>query len=112
MHKLDGRWHLFFSASVCNPDWGVVLPTLRVYTLAGGAESPLSADYELLGPITPPNFTDGMLDAVCLHSILSLLGCFCSLGNSILGMVFILLNATACNAYRQSLTSTIRLILL
>ncbi|KAI6355985.1 hypothetical protein MCOR31_011025 [Pyricularia oryzae] len=63
MHKLDGRWHLFFSASVCNPDWGVVLPTLRVYTLAGGAENPLSADYELLGPITPPNFTDGMLDA-------------------------------------------------
>ncbi|KAI6373021.1 hypothetical protein MCOR25_003552 [Pyricularia grisea] len=63
MHKVDGRWHLFFSASVCNPDWGIALPTLRVYTLAGGVENPLSAEYELLGPITPPNFTDGMLDA-------------------------------------------------
>jgi GH43 family beta-xylosidase len=63
IHFHDGRWYVFFTASVCDSDWGVVLPTLRVYTLAGGVDDPLSSEYEMLGPITPPNFTDGMLDA-------------------------------------------------
>lgn len=56
---------MYFSASRCDEDWDVVLPTLRVYVLGGGTENPLSADYELLGPIKPLNFDDGMLDAVC-----------------------------------------------
>lgn len=64
MHNVGGRWYVYFSASLCDPDWGVVLPSLRVYVLGGGAENPLSADYELLGPITPPNYSEGMLDAV------------------------------------------------
>jgi GH43 family beta-xylosidase len=64
MHKVDGRWYIYFSSSVCDPDWGVVLPTLRVYVLGGGTENPLSGDYEMLGPIIPPNFDHGMLDAV------------------------------------------------
>jgi GH43 family beta-xylosidase len=63
IHFHEGRWYVLFSASVCDSDWGVVLPTLRVYTLAGGVDDPLSDEYEMLGPITPPNFTDGMLDA-------------------------------------------------
>ena len=64
MHKVDGRWYVYFSSSVCDDDWGVVLPTLRVYVLGGGSENPLSGDYEMLGPIIPPNFDNGMLDAV------------------------------------------------
>lgn len=64
MHNVGGRWYVYFSASLCDPDWGIVLPSLRVYVLGGGAENPLSADYELLGPITPPNYSEGMLDAV------------------------------------------------
>ncbi|KAF5003290.1 hypothetical protein FDECE_10141 [Fusarium decemcellulare] len=63
IHFVDGRWYVYFSASVCDADWGVVLPSLRVYALGGGTENPLSADYELLGPVTPPNFDHGMLDA-------------------------------------------------
>lgn len=55
---------MYFSASKCHEDWDLVLPSLRVYVLGGGTENPLSADYELLGPIKPPNFDDGMLDAV------------------------------------------------
>ena len=64
IHQVDGRWYVYFSASQCNDDWGVVLPSLRVYVLGGGTENPLSADYELLGRIQPPNYDDGMLDAV------------------------------------------------
>ncbi|KAG8167759.1 hypothetical protein KVR01_003448 [Diaporthe batatas] len=64
MHIVGGRWYVYFSASVCDPDWGIVLPSLRVYVLGGGAENPLSSNYELLGPITPPNYSEGMLDAV------------------------------------------------
>ena len=64
MHNVDGRWYLYFSSSVCNEDWGIVLPSLRVYVLGGGTENPLSGDYEMLGPIIPPNFDHGMLDAV------------------------------------------------
>ena len=64
IHEVGGRWYVYFSASLCDEDWGVVLPSLRVYVLGGGAEGPLSDDYDLLGPITPPNFDDGMLDAV------------------------------------------------
>ena len=54
--------------SICHPpdgdDWEAVLPTLRVYVLGGGTENPLSADYEFLGMIRPPNYDYGMLDAV------------------------------------------------
>lgn len=69
MHKVGDRWYVYFSASVCNSDWGVVLPSLRVYVLGGGTENPLSTDYELLGPITPPNYSEGMLDAVSDASV-------------------------------------------
>lgn len=67
MHNVDGRWYLYFSSSVCNEDWGIVLPSLRVYVLGGGTENPLSGDYEMLGPIIPPNFDHGMLDAVSIR---------------------------------------------
>lgn len=68
IHEVDGRWYVYFSASLCDDDWGVVLPSLRVYVLGGGTKSPLSDDYEFLGPITPPNFDDRMLDAVSDNS--------------------------------------------
>ena len=64
IHKVDDRWHVYFTASKCDPDWGVVLPTLRVYVLEGGMEHPLSSDYRLLDSIIPPNYNGGMLDAV------------------------------------------------
>ncbi|KAM5385603.1 hypothetical protein ACJZ2D_000802 [Fusarium nematophilum] len=63
MHKVGERWYVYFSASVCNSDWGVVLPSLRVHVLGGGIENPLSADYEMLDSIVPPNYDAGMLDA-------------------------------------------------
>ncbi|KAJ4329292.1 hypothetical protein N0V84_000187 [Fusarium piperis] len=63
MHKVGDRWYVYFSASLCNSDWGIVLPSLRVYVLQGGAENPLSADYEISDPILPPNYNAGMLDA-------------------------------------------------
>jgi GH43 family beta-xylosidase len=69
MHNVDGRWYLYFSSSVCDEDWGIVLPSLRVYVLGGGVENPLSGDYEMLGPIVPPNFDHGMLDAVSVISV-------------------------------------------
>lgn len=65
MHKVDDRWYVYFSASLCNSDWGIVLPSLRVYALAGGSENPLSAAYTISDPIVPPNYNAGMLDAVC-----------------------------------------------
>lgn len=64
IHKVGDRWHVYFTASKCDPDWGVVLPTLRVYVLEGGMEHPLSSDYRLLDSIVPPNYDGGMLDAV------------------------------------------------
>ncbi|KAG7060396.1 hypothetical protein JMJ76_0000833 [Colletotrichum scovillei] len=63
MHKLGDRWYTYFTASVCNSDWGIVLPSLRVFVLEGGEESPLSANYTLLDSIVPPNYDGGMLDA-------------------------------------------------
>ncbi|KAH7174078.1 glycosyl hydrolase [Fusarium flagelliforme] len=63
IHKVGDRWHVYFTASKCDPDWGVVLPTLKVYVLEGGMEHPLSSDYRLLDPIVPPNYNGGMLDA-------------------------------------------------
>ncbi|KAJ4007479.1 hypothetical protein NW752_007541 [Fusarium irregulare] len=63
IHKVGDRWHVYFTASKCDPDWGVVLPTLRVYVLEGGMEHPLSSDYRLLDSIVPPNYNGGMLDA-------------------------------------------------
>lgn len=75
IHLVEDRWYVYFSASVCDSDWDVVLPTLRVYALAGGTDSPLSADYEMQGAITPPNFEDGMLDAVRAKSIIDFIVC-------------------------------------
>ncbi|KAM0421245.1 hypothetical protein ACHAPT_010967 [Fusarium lateritium] len=63
IHKVGDHWYVYFSASVCNADWGIVLPSLRVYVLEGGTENPLSADYDISGPIVPPNYNAGMLDA-------------------------------------------------
>ena len=63
IHIVDGRWYVYFSASVCNSDWGIVLPSLRLYALAGGTEHPLSSEYEMAGQVKPENFNDGMLDA-------------------------------------------------
>jgi GH43 family beta-xylosidase len=65
MHKVGNRWYVYFSASLCNSDWGIVLPSLRVYALEGGTENPLSADYKISDPVLPPNYNAGMLDAVC-----------------------------------------------
>ncbi|RKL20024.1 hypothetical protein BFJ70_g13696 [Fusarium oxysporum] len=64
MHKVGDTWYVYFSASVCDEgNWDVMLPTLRVYVLKGGKENPLSADYEMMDAIIPPNFNAGMLDA-------------------------------------------------
>ena len=65
MHKVGNRWYVYFSASLCNSDWGIVLPSLRVYALEGGTENPLSADYKISDPVLPPNYNAGMLDAAC-----------------------------------------------
>lgn len=64
MHKVGDHWYVYFSSSLCDPDWDIVLPSLRVYVLRGGTDNPLSGDYEMLGAIQPPNFDHGMLDAV------------------------------------------------
>ncbi|KAI8716560.1 hypothetical protein NCS52_00950100 [Fusarium sp. LHS14.1] len=63
MHKVRDRWYVYFSASLCNSDWGIVLPSLKVYALEGGTENPLSADYKISDPVLPPNYNAGMLDA-------------------------------------------------
>lgn len=71
MHKVGDTWYVYFSASICDEgNWGAMLPTLRVYVLKGGKENPLSADYEMLDAIIPPNFNAGMLDAVSQGMIL------------------------------------------
>lgn len=70
IHKVGDRWHVYFTASKCDSDWGVVLPTLKVYVLEGGADNPLSSDYRILDSIVPPNYDGGMLDAVCFNTFL------------------------------------------
>lgn len=61
MHKIDGRWYIYYTASPSGSDF---VQRLRVYVLQGGAEGPLSAPYTFASQITPPNYSQGMLDAV------------------------------------------------
>ncbi|KAJ1326061.1 family 43 glycosylhydrolase [Microdochium nivale] len=62
MHYVDGRWYIYFSTSIDDPDWAVMLPTLTQWVLGGPTTSPLDGEWELLGTIRPENYQSGMLD--------------------------------------------------
>ena len=61
LHKVEGRWYIYYTAGQNTTDY---VPTQRVWVLRGGSESPLSEEYTFAGQITPPNYDQGMLDAV------------------------------------------------
>ena len=54
----------YFSTSEDHESWGDILPTLRIWALEGGTETPLSDSYKLVSEIRPPNYDGGMLDGV------------------------------------------------
>lgn len=71
LHLVDGRWHIYFTTSIDDPEWGVMLPTLTQWVLGGPLESegPLvpgegNDGWEFLGMIRPENYKGGMLDGV------------------------------------------------
>ncbi|KXJ90097.1 glycosyl hydrolase [Microdochium bolleyi] len=62
MHYVDGRWYVYFTTSIDDPEWGVMLPTLTQWVLGGPTTTPLDGDWEFLGMIRPENYKGGMLD--------------------------------------------------
>ncbi|KAH7028967.1 glycosyl hydrolase [Microdochium trichocladiopsis] len=69
LHFVQDRWYIYFTTSIDDPDWAVMLPTLTQWVLGGpsGANAnPLvgetNAQWEFLGMIRPENYQGGMLD--------------------------------------------------
>ncbi|KXX78313.1 Extracellular exo-alpha-(1-_5)-L-arabinofuranosidase [Madurella mycetomatis] len=60
MHKVAGRWYIYYTAG---PDVNDFVQRQRVWVLQGGTGDPLSAAYSFVSQITPPNYSQGMLDA-------------------------------------------------
>lgn len=55
---------IYFSTSEKHDSWDQILPSLRLWVLEGGTDTPLSDPYTLVSEIRPSNYDGGMLDGV------------------------------------------------